>query len=81
MGEHRKSLTRYKIGDMLVNMNTRDDYYGDVIIILDIDKESLYPYKFRSMLDGEQDHCKKEMFKSYEKVENVDEIPYNSQFS
>jgi hypothetical protein len=79
MGKSRKSLTNIKIGDMLVNMNTKDDYYGDVIIILDIN-DGPYPYHFRSMLDDAQDWCREVMFIHYEKVENVDELPYNSQF-
>ena len=80
MGEHRKSLlTDIKIGDMLVNTNEEDQYYGDLLIILDIEDNSRYPYYFYSFVMGDKDHCLKDMFKDYERIENVQEIPYYPQ--
>jgi hypothetical protein len=77
MGEHRKDLTRYNIGDMLVNINEEDEYYGDLLIILDIENDSRYPYYFYSFVMNDKDHCHEDMFKDYKKVENVEELPYN----
>jgi hypothetical protein len=66
---------RFKIGDILVNTNERNEFYGDLIIIVDFDEDSIYPYKIYSFADEDYDNISQ--FVDYKKVENVEEIPYN----
>jgi hypothetical protein len=79
MANAKKDLTTYNIGDMFVNTNEDNQFYGDLIIIVDFEKDSIYPYKIYSFVDKDYDHITN--FIDYKKVENVEEIPYNPKFS
>jgi hypothetical protein len=75
MANAKKDLTRWQIGDILVNTNERNEFYGDLIIVVDFEEDLIYPYKIYSFVDEDYDHISN--FVDYKKVENVEEIPYN----
>ena len=79
MDKSQKDLTKYQIGDILVNTNERNEFYGDLIIIVDFEEDEIYPYKIYSFVDEDYDNISQ--FVDYKKVEDVEEIPYNPKLS